>query len=146
MARTPRSVRSALKILTCASWRAIPRTDEPKERCPLCPEKRGTQQRQHRKPQQQHRRRANLFVRASWGAALRFGAVESQDESPCGAIHKQCACHIKTNSTAMLVSLRTRRTARRWLCHVRPSRDWRSQANQKRCCACDDPPGSVRYL
>jgi len=34
------------------------------------------------------------------GAPLRFGAVESQDESPCGAIHKQCACHIKTNSTA----------------------------------------------
>src|SRR5271170_7179638 len=100
MARTPRSVRSALKTLTCVSSRAIPGTDEPKERCPLCPEKRGTQRPLHRQLQRQYRGRANLFVRASWGAALRFGAVESQDESPCGAIHKRCACHIKTNSTA----------------------------------------------
>jgi len=41
-----------------------------------------------------------LFVRASWGVALRFGAVESQDKSPCGAIHRQCAYQIETDSTA----------------------------------------------
>src|SRR5271156_1968143 len=88
MARTPRSVRSALKTLTCVSSRAIPGTDEPKERYPLCHEKRGTQrplnrqmQREQRKPQQKHRPKKL----------------------------KQAAA---TTSTAMLVSLRPRRTAR----------------------------------
>jgi hypothetical protein len=31
----------------------------------------------------------NVDAGASWGAALRFGTAESQDESRCSAIHKQ---------------------------------------------------------
>jgi hypothetical protein len=33
--------------------------------------------------------RAGADMVASWGAALRFGAAESQDESRWSAIHKQ---------------------------------------------------------
>ena len=35
-------------------------------------------------------------ARASWGAALRTGAVGSQDESRCSAIHKQRPYQLKS--------------------------------------------------
>src|SRR5271154_5279695 len=43
-----------------------------------------------RGPRERQRRVGNeCEIVASWGAALRFGTAESQDESRCGAIHKQ---------------------------------------------------------
>ncbi|MGC1634895.1 MAG: hypothetical protein WA744_05530, partial [Candidatus Acidiferrales bacterium] len=39
--------------------------------------------------------RGAFDARASWGAALRFGTAESQDESRCSAIHKQRPYKVK---------------------------------------------------